>query len=178
VLVALFLDKASVGRSATVYFPDPLYRFTRVSEPRNRSASMAPPGRTSLVAELPCDCGDGTWGSADAALAEDVVAPLTELGWFSRAEVSGFTVRRIRHAYPVLTLSLEASLAQVLDYLSAFTNLTVGGRSGAFAYTHLHDMLRFGREAVRERVGTARRAGGRAPRVTARHPDTTCHPEP
>ena len=69
ILVALFLNRESATQSATVYFPSPEFCFTRIYEPRNRSAAMAPPGRTSLVAEIPCHSTGLHWALADADLA-------------------------------------------------------------------------------------------------------------
>ena len=39
-----------------------------MSEPRNRSALMAPPNHTSLVAELPCNESDELWHDTDDAI--------------------------------------------------------------------------------------------------------------
>ena len=53
VLVALFINKEKITDSASLYFPGSDTLFTRAYEPRNRCASMSPPGKTSLVPKSP-----------------------------------------------------------------------------------------------------------------------------
>ncbi len=148
ILVALFLRRESVTSAATVYFPDPSFAFTRVTEPRNRSAAMSPPGHTSLVAEIPCDSGEPLWSADDADLAGLVRRPLEQIGWIREGELLGSQVVRLRRAYPVLSLDLESSMGAILRYLGGFENLTLAGRSGRFEYGWIHDMLRHGKDVV------------------------------
>jgi protoporphyrinogen oxidase len=152
VLVALFLRSESVSAAATVYFPDPRVPFTRVTEPRNRSGAMSPPGHTSLVAEIPCGSGDATWAADDADLVELVQEHLGEIGWVRDGDVLGSRVVRLPHAYPVLSLDFERSVATILRHLDGLGNLQVLGRNGRFEYGWLHDMLRSGKDLVGSRV--------------------------
>ncbi len=153
VLVALFLRKESVTDAATVYFPDPRVPFTRVTEPRNRSEVMSPPGHTSLVAEIPCWSGDPVWSADNAHLVRVTQKPLEEIGWVRGGEVVGSQVVRLRHAYPVLSLDFERSVEGILRYLDGFENLTLAGRNGRFEYGWIHDMLRSGRDLAASCVG-------------------------
>jgi protoporphyrinogen oxidase len=148
VLVALFLRKPTVTDAATVYFPDPGLPFTRVTEPRNRSDAMSPPGHTSLVAEIPCGPEDPAWSADDAHLVEITMRPLEEMGWLRRGELLSSRVVRVGHAYPVLSLDLESSLGPIRRYLSGFSNLVLAGRNGRFEYSWIHDMVRDGRNAA------------------------------
>lgn len=152
VLVALFLRKESVTAAATVYFPDPRVPFTRVTEPRNRSEAMSPPGHTSLVAEIPCGSEDAAWGADDADLVGLVQKHLEGIGWVRGEEVLGSKVVRLRHAYPVQSLDLESSVATILRHLDGLENLAVVGRNARFEYGWLHDMLRSGKDLVASRV--------------------------
>jgi protoporphyrinogen oxidase len=148
VLVALFLRKESVTAAATVYFPDLRVPFTRVTEPKNRSAAMSPPGHTSLVAEIPCGPEDSVWSADDADLVELLQKHLEGIGWVRGGEVLGSKVVRLRRAYPVLSLDLERSVATILRHLDVLGNLAVVGRNGRFEYGWLHDMLRSGKDLV------------------------------
>jgi protoporphyrinogen oxidase len=167
VLVALFLRRPSVTDAATVYFPDPRLPFTRVTEPRNRSRAMSPPGHTSLVAEIPCGPGDPLWSADDARLVETTRRPLEAIGWFRREEVVSFRVVRVSHAYPVLSLEFERSLAPIRRYLEGFSNLVLAGRNGRFEYGWIHEMIREGRDVVGSLAGSgARTASGEARRAS------------
>jgi protoporphyrinogen oxidase len=150
VLVALFLDRESVTRAATVYFPDRDFPFTRVYEPRNRSPFMSPAGRTSLVAEIPCWEDDGAWRAEDGALIERTASALRHIGWIRNGDIIGADVRRLASAYPVLEKDTPAALAVVLPYLARFRNLRLTGRAGRFAYSWIRDQMRAGRRIARD----------------------------
>jgi protoporphyrinogen oxidase len=145
ILVAVFLRRESVTGAATVYFPDSNVPFTRVTEPRNRSAAMSPPGYTSLVAEIPCDSGDRRSNADDAELVGLVRGALEKIGWVREAELVGSRVIRVPRAYPVLSLDAEDAAVAVRGYLGGFDNLMLAGRSGRFEYQWIHDVLRHGK---------------------------------
>jgi len=154
-LVVLFLDKPSVNGNATVYFPEKSFPFTRIYEPRNRSHFMSPPGKTSLVVEIPCHREDKIWGMANDELAGLITNRLVDIGWIQPSEVMGNWCGRLNYAYPILELGFENKVAQIFDWLNRFDNLSLSGRNGKFAYTHLHDMMRFGKEIVEEQLPRA-----------------------
>jgi protoporphyrinogen oxidase len=161
VLVALFLAKEQVTANGSIYFPDPEFPFTRVYEPKNRSAEMAPPGHTSLVAEIPCNPRDATCTMAEDALVELVQSHFERLGWISSKDVIGATTFRMDNAYPILELDYETRLAPLLEYLASFSNLTLAGRNGCFTYSHLHDQVRSGKD-VSNALLTSKQAVTRA----------------
>ena len=148
ILVALFLDQPTVTSNASVYFPEAHIPFNRVFEPRNRSRRMSPPGKTSLVAELTCSAEDERWHRSDEELCQSIVATLEPLGWLKTGALRGTEVRRIHCAYPVLELGFENILRRVCDYLASFENLRLTGRNSLFAYSHLHDQMKAGRELI------------------------------
>lgn len=148
VVVALFLNRPSVSRDATVYFPDPEFVFTRVYEPRNRNPRLAPPGQTSIVAEIPCTAGDRRWREKPAPLVRTVTEQLTRAGLIEGRDVVGHAVHRIEHAYPVLDTDAGEPLAVARRFLDGIGNLVRIGRSGSFAYSHIHHQLRSARDAV------------------------------
>jgi len=148
VLVALFIDRPSLTDSATIYFPDRRFEFTRLCEPRNRCRTMAPDGRTSVVAEIPCFSPDPVWSVSDEEALAIVREPLVAAGWFADNEVIGGAVRRLHNAYPVLEIGIEDALAEIGMYLGQFENLHLVGRGGTFTYGWIHNMIREGRRAV------------------------------
>lgn len=154
-LVVLFIDRPSVTEAATVYFPDRRFPFTRISEPRNRSPEMAPSGRTSLLAELPCHDTDEIWRADDGAAIDVVRDAVVGIGWVDPSEVIGGAAHRLVNAYPVLDSSCGVVVDAIHRYLSGFANLRLVGRSGRFMYGWIHDMLRAGSETVDEIAGAS-----------------------
>ena len=86
-LIFLRLGTRSLSDYASIYVPDPAFCVSRIYEPRNRSAEMAPEGETSIVAEVPCFPGDDAERLADEDLANKVVEELAALGLLNPADV-------------------------------------------------------------------------------------------
>jgi protoporphyrinogen oxidase len=149
-LVAFFIERETLTDAATIYFPDPGFPFTRVSEPRNRSGQMAPPGKTSLVAEIPYAAGDAYEPMADEKLIALAASHLTRAALLPEKGVRGAVVRRLADAYPVLEKGVEDRRREIVSYLRGFANLKVIGRCGAFRYRHIHDLLPEAAQAVCE----------------------------
>jgi len=149
-LAALFLNRETITRAATIYFPDPSFPFTRVYEPKNRSALMAPPGQTSLVAEIPYAAGDQYEHMEDERLIEMVRSQLVRIGLIAECEVIAAGVRRLADAYPVLEKGVEKKRHEIFLYLSGFENLKTIGRCGTFRYLHIHHLLPEAARAVAE----------------------------
>ena len=149
-LVALFLNRESVTPAATIYFPDPGFPFTRVYEPKNRCPRMAPPGKTSLVAEIPYSPGDALESMTDERLVEMARSRLAGCGLIEEREVQDVCVRRLDDAYPVLEKNVADRRRAIFSYLDGFRNLKTVGRCGTFRYLHLHDLLPGSARAIGE----------------------------
>ena len=132
-----------------MYFPGREYPFTRVYEPKNRSAAMAPERQTSLLVEVPCQPGDAIWQAEPDEVIAQIQPHLVQAGFFTPEQVIDTTLHRIHHAYPILTRNYRENLEPVRDYLNQFENLHLTGRNGLFAYSHIHDHMRNGRQLIR-----------------------------
>jgi protoporphyrinogen oxidase len=148
-LVVVTLDRERVSNAATLYVPDPSTPLTRVYEPKNRWSGMAPPGKTSLVAEIPCQRDDSLWNAQDQDLIRDVSTRFVDFGWVRPSEIQDGTVVRLRDAYPVLELGFQQLLDPVMRWLDGLQNLSLSGRGGLFQYSHVHNQLRVGKDIVR-----------------------------
>jgi protoporphyrinogen oxidase len=158
-LVAFFLDKGKVSDNASIYFPDREVPFTRIHEPKNRSLKMSPPGKTSLIVEIPCQQNDGTWEMSDEQLVFLVKSRLIQAGLIQEREIIGFATRRMPYAYPVLERDFEEKIRTINTFLNRFENLRFSGRNGRYVYGHVHDMMDMGREIVREYLAANRFSG-------------------
>lgn len=148
VLLVFLLDKPGISEDATTYYPEAKYPFTRIYEPRNRSALMAPEGKTSLVVEVPCWHDDDVWTGDGQQVIKSIQSHLLELRLFTSEQVIQAFQMKLPNAYPVLQKGVEDNLEVINNYLAGFNNLTMLGRNGLFAYTHLHDMIRNGRQVI------------------------------
>ena len=149
-LVALCLNVKSVTEAATVYFPEPEFPFTRISEPANRSVHMSPQGKTSLVAEVPCNAKDEVWNLEKDELVKLVSRPLVKIGWIREEEIMDAWVGQVYDAYPVMETGYEEKVRRIDHFLRGFGNLKTTGRNGRFAYLSIHNILRAAKEIIKE----------------------------
>ena len=145
-LVILFINKNSVTKHGTIYFPEPEFPFTRVFEPKNRSRYMSPPGKTSLVTEIPWSDRDKKYIN-EKDIIETVITKLKQIGWIDDKDIIESRAQYVYNAYPVLTTVHQEKLAKIFEFLRPF-NATHIGRNAQFRYTHLHDMIKSGKECI------------------------------
>jgi protoporphyrinogen oxidase len=146
-LIGIFLDKASVNPNGSIYFPSDEYIFTRVYEPRNRSAAMSPKGKTSLMVEIPCQGSDEVWNNPGPVI-ENVINQMIGIGFFSESEVIDINHYKIQNAYPILQSDYHEIIRPINNYLAQFKNLRLTGRNGLFSYSHIHDHMINGRNII------------------------------
>lgn len=141
-LCIIYLDTPNFTKNASIYFPESIYPFTRIYEPKNRSSKMAPNDKTCIVIEIPY--------SPDFLL-----PPLKEEQVFSMTrdilidneliddeQIIGHKVIDLKYAYPILKIDSEKKLDNVFSFLSGFKNLYTIGRSAQFSYLHIHDIFK------------------------------------
>lgn len=146
ILVVFFINRASITNSGTMYFPDHRFPFTRISEPKNRSAYMAPPDQTSLLIEIPCDQNRTYANKETHEMVIDIQNHLYKLGWVDPESIIDVRVHRLDYAYPLLKLGYENKVEHINRYLQRFENLILTGRSSLFQYIHFHDVMDKGRQ--------------------------------
>jgi protoporphyrinogen oxidase len=152
--VTLLVNRERVTDLTWMYLPEKKIPFGRIHEPPNWSATMAPEGKTHLVAEFFCKRGDQIWRSTDRHLTELTIDHLEHLGFIDRHEVMGSCVLRIPHAYPVFEVGYKEHLKRIMDYLNRFQNLRVIGRSGMFNYLNMDVAMASGLAAAEDILST------------------------
>lgn len=159
-LLFLRLGIERLTRYASIYVPDPAFCVSRMYEPRNRSAAMAPTGETSLVVEAPCFEGDAVARMEPEAFRDRVVAELSALRLLEPGVVLDWRHHFVPNAYPVYAYGYAREVATVQASLERLSNLDTLGRAGRFVYSHLHDQLRYGRDYIGSLTRRHAAAGG------------------
>jgi protoporphyrinogen oxidase len=134
VVVTVMLDRERVTDQTWMYIPDRAVPFGRIHEPKNWSTQMAPEGKTHLVIEYYCFCGDAIWTATDAELAQRTVSELSRMGFIEAGEVLECTTLRIPKAYPLFEVDYIQKQKCIVEYLDRFSNLELIGRGGQFEY--------------------------------------------
>jgi protoporphyrinogen oxidase len=147
-LFFLRLKRPQLSANASIYIPDPQFCISRLYEPKNRSAALAPPGETSVVVEVPCFLDDPIQRMSNEDLAERVITELVALTLVNRAEVVEWKHHFLANAYPVYSLDYSRDVSIITEELAQISNLSTIGRAGLFLYSHLHDQLRLAKDYV------------------------------
>ena len=147
-LFFLRLKRPQLSANASIYIPDQEFCISRLYEPKNRSAAMAPADETSVVVEVPCFLDDPIQRMSNDDLAERVTAELVALKLVNRGEVVEWKHHFLANAYPVYSTEYSRKIRIITDALAQISNLSTLGRAGLFSYGHLHDQLRMAKDCV------------------------------
>lgn len=141
ILIYLVLEQDQFTEYDAHYFPELDVPISRMSEPKNYSATQEPKGRTVLCAELPADPGDEHWDLSDEELGELYCEWLGKVGLPVRARVLNVMTRRLRQAYPVYDKGYETHFRVMDEWLGEVKGLLTFGRQGLFAHDNTHHAL-------------------------------------
>ena len=138
ILIYLILETDQFTEYDAHYFPELAIPISRMSEPKNYSATSEPKGTTILCAELPCDPGEKWWDMSDEELGQHYCDWLASVGLPVTCKVRRTETRRLSHAYPVYDLDFEEHFKVMDDWLSGIDGLLTFGRQGLFAHDNTH----------------------------------------
>ena len=141
-LCVLFLNRKKFSNNASIYFPDNMFPFTRIYEPKNRSSDMSPKDKTCIVLEVPCNKNDMIFNYSEEKFFDIIEKTLIENKFLSHGDIFHKDSMRIPYAYPVLKVGVEDKIKKALKYLNSFKNLNVLGRNANFEYVHIHNLFR------------------------------------
>ena len=141
ILIYLILEQDQFTEYDAHYFPEASIPMSRMSEPKNYSATQEPHGVTLLCAELPCDLGEESWSLSDEELGRRMCQWLAATGLPVKAPVRRVVTRRLAHAYPVYDRGYAARFETMDRWLGGFEGLLTFGRQGLFAHDNTHHAL-------------------------------------
>jgi protoporphyrinogen oxidase len=138
------------------YFPDREIIFGRITEMKNFSESMCPPGKTSLFIEFFCFEGDAIWNATQEELYDRSMEILTKIDLLTKDDVTSVHLFRQSAVYPVYDLEYETHIQTIMQWLDSFQNLYAVGRPGRFRYTNQDHSLEMGILAAQSILGGKR----------------------
>ncbi|MFI5179602.1 MAG: hypothetical protein ACHQO8_13610, partial [Vicinamibacterales bacterium] len=143
------LDREQLTDFHWVYLLDAHFRINRMSEQKNVSPYMVPPGKTVLCIEISCFKDEPVWSAPDADVFEIAFNDLQKTGYgVDRSEVVESHVYGIDTAYPVYELNFEEHLIPVLEGVHRLDNLQTLGRHGLFLNNSMDDNVLLGTKAA------------------------------
>ena len=148
ILIYLTLEQDQFTEYDAHYFPEESIPISRLSEPKNYSASAEPKGATVLCAELPSDPGSSEWEMSDEELGELLRSWLEQTGLPVQTRILRVTTRRLRQAYPVYVRGYEEDFARADRWLAQVRGLLTFGRQGLFVHDNTHHALYMAKAAA------------------------------
>jgi protoporphyrinogen oxidase len=149
----IMLDCDAVSDNTWVYVPEPEFIFGRVQEPKKRSPDNAPPGKTSLMLEIPCNQGDEIWRMPVQQLFEQCKSGLWKMGLGHAMErAAGYFDTSVECGYPVSLVDTPVHRERILERMNTSRNIITCGRQGAFSYLFMDQAMQMGALAARKAV--------------------------
>jgi protoporphyrinogen oxidase len=158
VFLNVALRRERVSENTWMYVASGGLRISRIQEPKRRSPSMAPEGRTSMMLEIPCNAGDDVWTADVATLKARFSRELAVLGFAIDDAIDAF-VARVEHGYPVYHVGYDDDRRALLGAVERFVNVRTAGRQGLFRYVFMDAAMQMGIEAARQMASGERAAG-------------------
>ena len=147
-ICVLFLNTPFFSKNASIYFPDRKLNFTRIYEPKNRSAHMAPMDKTCIVIECPYDSGDRLSSMRKDEFYEMIRNDLLNEKLIKKDQIIDYDIFDMNNAYPILDINIKEKKKSILSYLHTFENMYLIGRNAEFKYLHTHDIISKGRMLI------------------------------
>jgi len=153
-VVGLGVDRPTLGTKHWVHFPEKEISFCRISFPSNFSAEMAPPGMSSVAAEVAYPAGSPP---DREALTERVIADLVKIGVLRPDDrIVARHTHDIPLGYCIYDEARRAALPVIRRWLSE-VDIVPGGRYGLWTYFWSDEAMLSGRKAAQ--LAKARAAG-------------------
>lgn len=131
-----------------VYFPQRELLFHRVCFYDYFGSSCVPQGRSSLVAEITVNEGDGVCEMLDGELVDHVVAGLKREGFIRRGDVCETDVARRRYAYVVNDLNYSKNTKVIREFVRE-RGIVLCGRFSEWKYLNMDACIHSARETAR-----------------------------
>ncbi len=136
ITVMLGLEGDHLPGYTAIYFPDPDIKFNRVGFPHVFSGHNAPPGKSSLVAEITARQNDPVWRCSDRRLLLQVIRDLHQRKLIDKRSVCFGQVRRHKYAYVIYDRDYQKNVRTVLQFAGG-RGIWLCGRFSEFEYLNM-----------------------------------------
>jgi len=149
ITVGIGLDNPKLNDFSWLYIPDRDVLTHRVSFPSNYSPYVAPPGKSSVLAEITYREGDEISRMKDKEVVERTVEDLNRVGIINSDEVILTTIYRFKYAYVIYDIEYRERLNVIEGYLRDIGIINTG-RFGSWEYANMDTVVRMSTGIVDE----------------------------
>ena len=150
-LSVIGLNREKFSDSASIYFPEKKYPFTRIYEPKNRSKHLAPKNQTCLVVEVPCFINDKIYKMKNETFNNYINSFLFNEDLILKDEILQQQSFFMEHAYPQ-QLVKDNQIKKVISFAQSLPGFAILGRNANFKYLHTHDLFNYAESCVDEMI--------------------------
>ncbi|MBI5495178.1 MAG: FAD-dependent oxidoreductase [Deltaproteobacteria bacterium] len=140
-IVLVGVHDTSLMDFSAVYIPDPSVVTHRICAMGFFSPTLVPAGKSSIIAEITTNPGDGVHELSDEEVTRRTVADLHRVGLVDKAKVVTTDVTRLKYGYPVQDLVYTRHRA-TLHAWAASLGVPLCGRFAEFDYINTDECLR------------------------------------
>jgi protoporphyrinogen oxidase len=143
-LISVFLGiKGKVPDISWLYIPDKkLGLFNRISFPSNYSPEVAPPGHSSILAEITYHEGDEVSAMSEGDIIDHVVTALINMKLLrNREDVVYTATAKHKYAYVIYDIDYLHNIAIVRDFCNK-EGIELVGRFAQFEYLNMDGCIR------------------------------------
>ena len=149
ILAYLQLDQDQFTEFDAHYFPEQVFPFTRISEPKNYTDRNEPIGTTVLCAEIPCNQSDDFWTMDDSTLGKIVSDGLDAAGLPVTCNISQVKTVRIPFAYPLYKCGYEKPFEIIDEWINNQERVLTFGRQGLYVHDNTHHAIYMAQAAAK-----------------------------
>jgi protoporphyrinogen oxidase len=149
VTVMLGISREKINDLSWLYIPDKHVLSHRVSFPSNYSPHVAPPQKSSVLAEITCTMGSKTWKMRDEEIINRVINELHQLKIINKTEVCFAELKRTEFAYVISDLNYSENMRVIENYLAEL-GIDIVGRFAEFKYLNMDACIERAQKYVEE----------------------------
>jgi len=139
VLVNLRFEGRGLLPNVVTWTPERRFSFFRLTEATWSMPWLAPPGKTTINADIGCEVGDAIWSMSNEDLGELCLGQLEALIPTARQRYLGCRVMRTPIGHPVFLRAYEAERL-AFEHSTGVDGLYSIGRNGEFAHILMEDV--------------------------------------
>jgi len=140
-VIMLGIDKPKLSDKFAVYIPQKDLYFHRICFHSYMGDWYTPEGKSSVVAEITTNPGDGIHELSDKELVEHVSGGLDKEGFIDKKDVCESDVKRMKHGYVVHDLDYQKNTELFRDYFNSI-GLPLCGRFAEFEYLNMDETIK------------------------------------
>lgn len=149
-VVLIGLNRERRVEMTSTYFPQPDLIFHRVVFHDYFGKNYAPPGCSSMVAEITARENSELWATKNEHIIQQVIDGLHQEGFLKPEEVITTEIKRIKYAYPLYDLYREKNL-EIINLWCKEQDIELCGRFAEFNYYNSDAVIRSAK-TIAERI--------------------------